>query len=69
MEISLTRMAMSCNAEANSHGASPISIDYSHIVLNIAIWPGDRIRRPEHSTVEHGSCEESVQFSVGRTLH
>ena len=36
------------------------SIDYSHIVLIIAIWPGDRIRRPEHSTVEHGSCDESV---------
>ena len=35
-------------------------IDYSHIVLIIAIWPGDRIRRPEHSTVEHGSCDESV---------
>ena len=35
-------------------------IDYSHIVLIIAIWPGDRIRRPEHSTVEHGSCNESV---------
>ena len=37
-----------------------LSIDYSHIVLIIAIWPGDRIRRPEHSTVEHGSCDESV---------
>ena len=36
------------------------SIDYSHIVLIIAIWPGDRIRRPEHPTVEHGSCDESV---------
>ena len=36
------------------------TIDYSHIVLIIAIWPGDRIRRPEHSTVEHGSCDESV---------
>ena len=35
-------------------------IDYSHIVLIIAIWPGDRIRRPELSTVEHGSCNESV---------
>ena len=35
-------------------------IDYSHIVLIIAIWPGDRIRRSEHSTVEHGSCDESV---------
>ena len=35
-------------------------IDYSHIVLIIAIWPGDRIRRPEHSTVEHGSSDESV---------
>ena len=35
-------------------------IHYSHIVLIIAIWPGDRIRRPEHSTVEHGSCDESV---------
>ena len=35
-------------------------IDYSHIVLIIAIWPGGRIRRPEHSTVEHGSCDESV---------
>ena len=35
-------------------------IDYSHIVLIIAIWPGDRIRRPEHSTVEHGGCDESV---------
>ena len=35
-------------------------IDYSHIVLIIVIWPGDRIRRPEHSTVEHGSCDESV---------
>ena len=35
-------------------------IDYSHIVLIIAIWPGDRIRRPEHSTVEHGSYDESV---------
>ena len=34
--------------------------DYSHIVLIIAIWPGDRIRRPEHSTVEHGSCDDSV---------
>ena len=28
--------------------------------LIIAIWPGDRIRRPKHSTVEHGSCDESV---------
>ena len=37
-----------------------MSMDYSHIVLIIAIWPGDRIRRPEHSTVEHGSCDESV---------
>ena len=37
-----------------------VSIDYSHIVLIIAIWSGDRIRRPEHSTVEHGSCDESV---------
>ena len=36
------------------------SIDHSHIVLIIAIWPGDRIRRPEHSTVEHGSCDESA---------
>ena len=36
------------------------TIDYSHIVLIIAIWPGDRIRWPEHSTVEHGSCDESV---------
>ena len=35
-------------------------IDFSHIGLIIAIWPGDRIRRPEHSTVEHGSCDESV---------
>ena len=35
-------------------------IDYSHIVLIIAIWPGDRICRPEHSTVEHGSCDERV---------
>ena len=37
-------------------------IDYSDIVLIIVIWPGDRIRRPEllHSTVEHGSCDESV---------
>ena len=35
-------------------------IDYSHIVLIIAIWLGDRIRRPKHSTVEHGSCDESV---------
>ena len=26
------------------------SIDYSHIVLIMVIWPGDRIRRPEHST-------------------
>ena len=34
-------------------------IDYSHIVLIIAIWPGDRIRR-QHSTVEHGTCDESV---------
>ena len=33
-------------------------IDY--IVLIIAIWPGDRIHRPELSTVEHGSCDESV---------
>ena len=36
------------------------AIDYSHIVLIIAIWSGDIIRRPEHSTVEHGSCDESV---------
>ena len=41
------------------------TIDYSHIVLIIAIWPGDRIRRPEHSTVEHGSCDESVQYFSG----
>ena len=40
------------------HGNSVI--DYSHIVLIIAIWPGDRIRRRDHSTVEHGSCDESV---------
>ena len=40
-------------------------IDYSHIVLIIAIWPGDRIRRPEHSTVEHGSCDESVKYFSG----
>ena len=39
-------------------------IDYSHIVLNIAIWPGDRIRRPEHSTVEHGSCDEMRVYSI-----
>ena len=37
-----------------------LTIDYSHIVLIIAIWPGDRMRRLEHSTVEHGSCDESV---------
>ena len=40
-------------------------IDYSHIVLIIAIWPGDRIRRPEHPTVEHGSCDESVKYFSG----
>ena len=40
-------------------------IDYSHIVLIITIWQGDRIRRPEHSTVKHGSCDESVQYFSG----
>ena len=40
-------------------------IDYSYIVLIIAIWLGDRIRRPEHSTVEHGSCDESVEYFSG----
>ena len=44
----------------SSSGITSQSIDYSHIVLIIAIWPGDRIRRPEHSTVERGSCDESV---------
>ena len=39
---------------------SYVWIDYSHILLIIAIWPCDRIRRPEHPTVEHGSCDESV---------
>ena len=48
---------------------SRLPIDYSHIVLIIAIWPGDRIRRPEHSTVEHGSCERVYSISAGRTLH
>ena len=41
-------------------GVLSFPIDYSHIVLIIAIWPGDRICRPEHSTVEHGSCDERV---------
>ena len=46
-----------------------LCIDYSHIVLTFAIWPGDRIRRPEHSTVEHGSCDRVYSISAGRTLH
>ena len=40
------------------------AIDYSHILLIVAIWPGDRIRRPEHSTVEHGSCDESIDIDI-----
>ena len=37
-----------------------LAIDHFRIVL---IWPGDRIRRPEHPTeneVRRCSCDESV---------
>ena len=49
-----------CVRNKGNFAVVPACIDYSHIVLIIAIWPGDGIRRPEHSTVEHGSCDESV---------
>ena len=49
-----------CVNDDNNYNDILSIIDYSHIVLIIAIWPGDRIRWPEHSTVEHGSCNESV---------
>ena len=41
------------------------SIDHFRIT---AIWPGDRIRRPEHPTenkVRRCSCDESVQYFSG----
>ena len=47
----------------------PIPIDYSHIVLIIAIWPGDRIRRPNTQQLNMVVAMRVYSISAGRTLH